>query len=285
MSWTIDLSGRVAIVTGSGGPAGIGEATARALGEAGAQVVLADIPTSYLDEVVAGLQAEGLDVAGKFVDISDEASVRDLIDFTVETYGRLDILDNNAASNHLVPLDRDIASMTVELWDSMFATIARGTMLMCKHAIPEMLKGGRGSIINISSGKSLAGDIDQGAYSAAKAAVNSLSRSVATMYGKDNIRCNTVSPGVIQTALMKTVVPPAMADLMRDNVLVPDLGDPRDIADLVVFLASDASGYLTGQLFSCDGGWGEHVPVLATIRKMAAEDAHLTPMSGTTARR
>ncbi|HEY0518430.1 MAG TPA: SDR family oxidoreductase [Ilumatobacteraceae bacterium] len=284
MAWTIDLSGRVAIVSGSGGLGGIGETTARLLCQAGARVVLADVASSSLDAVTAGLAGEGLEVAHKVTDISDESSVQELVEFTLDTFGRLDILDNNAASNHLVPLDRDIVSMDVDLWDAMFATIARGTMLMCKHSIPVMVSQGKGSIINISSGKSLSGDIDQGCYSAAKAAVNSLTRSVATMYGKQGIRCNTVSPGVIQTALMRAVVPPKMADLMRDNVLVPDLGEPRDIADLVVFLASDHSAYLTGQLFACDGGWSEHMPVIDQIRKMAPEDAHLIPLPGSPAR-
>jgi NAD(P)-dependent dehydrogenase (short-subunit alcohol dehydrogenase family) len=155
-------------------------------------------------------------------------------------------------------------------------------MLMCKHVIPVMVQQGGGSIINISSGKSLQGDIDQGAYSAAKSAVNSLTRSIATMYGKQGIRCNTISPGVIQTALMRAVVPPGMAELARSNVLVPELGQPSDIADLVVFLASDRAGYLTGQLFPVDGGWSQHVPSLTGTRAMGdSPDAHLVPLQPT----
>jgi NAD(P)-dependent dehydrogenase (short-subunit alcohol dehydrogenase family) len=272
-----DLDGRVAIVTGSGGLGGIGETTARALAEAGARVMLADVATSELEEVWSGLAGEGLDVARRPVDISDEADVRALVGFTVETFGRLDVLDNNAASNHLVPLDIAL-DLDVELWDTMFAVITRGTMLMCKHAVKEMAKQGKGSIINISSGKSLSGDIDQAAYSAAKNGVNALTCSVATMFGKQGIRCNTVSPGVIQTALMKAVVPEHMADLYRENNALDYLGEPRDIAELVVFLASDRSKYITGQLISVDGGYHSHAPIVAQIRRLAGEMRHLTPL-------
>jgi NAD(P)-dependent dehydrogenase (short-subunit alcohol dehydrogenase family) len=273
-----DLRGRVAIVTGAGGVGGIGETTARTLAEAGAKVVVSDLATSELETVWAALVADGFDVARRPTDISDEGDVRGLVAFTVETFGRLDVVDNNAASNHLVPLDTELG-LDVELWDAMFAVIVRGTMLVCRHAIPEMVKQGKGSIINISSGKSLSGDIDQAAYSAAKNGVNALTRSVATMFGKQGIRCNTVSPGVIQTALMKAVVPEHMADLYRENNALPYLGEPRDIAELVVFLASDRSRYITGQLISVDGGYHSHAPIVAQIRHLGGELQHLTPLA------
>lgn len=266
MTTGYDLSGRVALVTGAGSFGGIGEATARVLGEAGARVVIADLASSSLGDVRDALCAEGLDVLDHVVDIADQESVAELVSFTTGSFGTIDILDNNASASGLVPFERDLISCPTDLWDGIFAVVSRGTMLMCKHTIPVMRAQRRGSIINISSGKSLAGNNDQAAYSAAKSAVNSLSRSIAVMYGKHGIRCNTISPGVITTSLMERVVPPRMAALMRENVLTPELGAPRDIASLVLFLASDRSAYLTGQLIPCDGGWGQHSPTYADNR-------------------
>jgi NAD(P)-dependent dehydrogenase (short-subunit alcohol dehydrogenase family) len=275
--WSEELRGKVAVVTGSGDPGGIGAATARALADAGARIVVADLPTSSAAEVAETLRADGFEAAHCHVDISEESTVEELMRFTLDRFGSLDVLDNNAASNHLVPLDRDLLSMTVDVWDRMFAVIARGTMLMCKHAVPIMLEQQKGSIINISSGKSLAGDVSEAAYSAAKSAVNSLTRTVATMFGKGGVRCNTVSPGVIQTELMRAVVPPAQADLIRKNNLVPELGWPQDIANLVVFLASDRSSYISGQLIPVDGGFSAHLPSLAGAQELGSE-YHLRPL-------
>ncbi|MCU1454117.1 MAG: short-chain dehydrogenase/reductase [Acidimicrobiales bacterium] len=276
-----ELDGRVAIVTGSGAAGGIGAASVRALAEAGARVVLADLETSDVAAVAEEIASDGHEVAHKTVDISVEDSVKDLIAFTLERFGRLDVVDNNAASNHLVPFDTDLLDVSVHLWDEMFAVIARGTMLMCRESVRVMIGRGGGSIINVSSGKALAGDISEAAYSAAKSAVNTLTRTVATMYGKQGVRCNTVSPGVIQTTLMKAVVPETMADLFKQNILTPDLGDPSDIANLIVFLASDRSKYITGQLIPVDGGFSAHLPSVASVSRLDLDDKYLNPLEGT----
>ena len=147
----MDLRGRVAIVTGAGGAGGIGACSARRLAEAGAQVVLADLGNSQLEQASAALVRDGLDACHWVTDISDERSVEALICFTQQRYGRLDILDNNAASQGQ-PEDRDVISMPVALWDQIMGVNARGTMLACKHALPLMIAGGGGSIINISLG-------------------------------------------------------------------------------------------------------------------------------------
>jgi NAD(P)-dependent dehydrogenase (short-subunit alcohol dehydrogenase family) len=152
--------------------------------------------------------------------------------------------------------------------------IARGTMLMCKYAIPEMIKGGGGSIINISSGKSLGGDLDEPSYSAAKAAVNSLTRTISVQYGKQGIRCNTVSPGVILTALGKKILPEEQKATYTGIVNTPDLGEPEDIGHLVVFLASDKSKYITGQLISVDGGFATQNASVGLFRSLG-EARHL----------
>jgi NAD(P)-dependent dehydrogenase (short-subunit alcohol dehydrogenase family) len=266
-----DLNGRVAIVTGAGGRGGIGECTARVLAEAGARVVLADLATSKLEETAAFLTKEGHDVSHCATDISDERSVESLLRFTQQKYGRLDVLDNNAASQGQVE-DRDVTSMSVELWDHIMSVNARGTMLMCKHALPVMIAGGGGSIINISSGTSTAGDFFATAYAASKGAINTFTRYVATQYGAQGVRCNALVLGLIATPVLKSVMPEPLRDIFRDNKLVGRLGEPRDVAEMVLFLASDRSRFITGQLLPVDGGFYAHtpttVPVLALLAKM-----------------
>ncbi|MGH7899200.1 MAG: SDR family NAD(P)-dependent oxidoreductase [Candidatus Binatia bacterium] len=261
-----DLDGKVAIVTGAAG--GIGAVTAQALAEAGAIVVLANLPGPRLEEVAEDLRAKGHSVAHHPVDIADESSVRALVAFALERFGRLDVLDNNAAATTFVAEDQDVLSMSVEIWDRIMAINARGTMLMTKHALPPMLERGAGSIVNISSGLSLAGDLQTVAYGCSKAAVNALTRYVATQYGDRGIRANTIAPGLIRTPTLEAAMPPPVQDVFKESFLVPRLGEPRDIADLVVFLASDRSAYITGQLFSVDGGFFAHVPTLAGVREL-----------------
>src|SRR5271169_6369880 len=143
-----DLDGKVAIVTGAAG--GIGSVTAQVLVELGAKVVLADLPNTALVEKTsaAGSKEQAVSCV---VDISDESSVKALMDFTVKTFGGIDIVHNNAARQGL-PDDLDVLSMSVETWDSVFSVNARGTMLMCKHSLPVLFERGGGSIINMSSG-------------------------------------------------------------------------------------------------------------------------------------
>jgi NAD(P)-dependent dehydrogenase (short-subunit alcohol dehydrogenase family) len=273
-----DLDGKVALVVGCGVPGGIGEASARALAEAGAKVVLSDLPSSPLEGVDKQLSDDGLDVAHHDVDLFYEDSIRDLVEFTLATYGRIDVLDNNAAATHLVAPDRDVPTMSVELWDEILAVNLRGPMLVCKHTIPVMVEQGGGSIVNISSGKALAGDLDEPAYSASKAGLNSLTRTIAATHGKQGIRCNTISTGVILTSLMKQVVPEAMEAALLDSVLVPQLGEPVDMANMVVFLASDRARYITGQVIQVDGGILDYVPVVIAVRQLPEDSAHLRPV-------
>lgn len=272
-----DLEGKVAIVTGAGIPGAIGAVTAEALAEAGAKVVLADIAGMPLADVAADLRSKGHAVACQIADMRDEDSIRGLIAFTVGEFGRLDVIDNNAAATHLVPHDRDILSMTGALWDDTMAINLRGPMFMCKHGIPEMLKVGGGAIVNISSGHSLAGDVRGPAYAVSKAALNHLTVAVATLYGSQGVRCNTVINGLIATPLMKAAVPAERAQAIRSHCLVPRLGEPIDIANLVVFLASDRAAYITAQMLPVDGGYLAHMPIYAWSNS-TTEGVHLKPV-------
>ena len=260
------LDGKVALVTGAAG--GIGAETCLALAEQGARIVLTDIAEEGLTSVTAKLADQGYPVVSRVADITDEAAVADLVAFTLATYGRIDVLDNNAGATGLTSEDGAVADMSLQTWQRATAINVTGPMLLCKHALPAMMAGGGGSIINISSGQSLSGDLSNTAYAAGKAALNSLTRDIATQYGHQGIRCNAIAPGLIVTPEAQERFPAAFRDMFVENCLVPRLGHPRDIANTVVFLASDLSSYITGQVISVDGGILSHLPTVAPMRAM-----------------
>jgi NAD(P)-dependent dehydrogenase (short-subunit alcohol dehydrogenase family) len=265
-----DLSGKVAIVTGAGGIGGIGAQTARVLAEEGVRVVLADLPSSSLEAVTRSLLADGFEVAHCATDISDERAVEALIQLTRLKFGRLDILDNNAASQGQVE-DRDVQSMSVELWDKIMGVNARGTMLMCKHALPVMIAGGGGSIINISSGTSMSGDLFATAYAASKGAINTFTKYVATQYGAHGVRCNALVLGLIQTPILEATLPGPLREIFREHKLAQRLGSPLDVAQMVAFLASARSAFITGQLLPVDGGFYAHAPTTVAVGALLAK--------------
>ncbi len=258
------LEGKVALVTGAAGS--IGSETALALAEQGARVVLTDLRAPELEAVTKRLKGQGYDVAGKAGDITSEDDIRAVVEFAVETFGGLDILDNNAGATGFSSRDLDIPDMPVELWDQVQSINARGPMLFCKYAIPSMLERGGGSIVNISSGQSLSGDVSNFAYAASKAAVNALTRHMATGYSPRGVRVNAIAAGLIIQPGMEQRLPAHIQDIFLSHCLVPRLGTPRDIANMVVFLASDLSSYVTGQILSVDGGFTAHLPSVADMR-------------------
>ncbi|SNQ48649.1 putative enzyme [Frankia canadensis] len=247
----------------TGGAGGIGAETAAALARAGANVVIADVPTAPLDKVAHELSAAGLTAVAHPVDVADEDSVRDLVRFTVDTFGGLDVLDNNAALTSAIPRDRDVVTMSVELWDEVMAVNLRGPMLLCKHAVPVMISRGGGSIINIASGQGLAGDRAMVAYGSSKGGLIALTRFIAAAYGEFGVRCNAVAPGLIRTPALDADMPPFVREAFRRDNLVPRLGTPADVATVVAFLASPAAGFVTGQVLPVDGGFLAHLPTMS----------------------
>jgi NAD(P)-dependent dehydrogenase (short-subunit alcohol dehydrogenase family) len=259
------LEGRVAIVTGSG--ANIGEACAKALAAEGAAVVIADINIQGANRVAQEIQASGGDAFPHHVDLRSEESIAALVAATLYHFGRIDILHNNAADTRPAQMSADgpISELAATVWDSAFEVNARGTMLMTKHCLPAMIRAGGGSIINTSSGVSILGDIFAPAYSASKGAINSLTRNIATQYGRQKIRCNAILPGLILTPLSRSFLPPEQLAMLEKHTLLPRLGEPEDIARAVVFLAADDSSFVTGQLLGVDGGIATHQPFVGDI--------------------
>ncbi|MFT3819312.1 MAG: SDR family oxidoreductase [Rubrivivax sp.] len=266
-----DLQGRVAVVIGCA--TGIGAATARLLARRGAGVVMADVDDERVRRAAAAIGAEGGNVVPLHCDVSSEEQVAAAMQLAVERFGRLDILNNNAAAMHLVGDDKDIVSATLAHWDATMAINLRGQMLGCKHAIPLMLKTGGGSIVNTSSLSGSAGELTSTAYGASKAAVNQLTRAVATQYGRQGIRCNAVLPGLIQfegTRPSGRGLPPAVRATLTRHQLVPWPGRADDVANAVAFLAGDEARFITGHLLVVDGGMGAHQPFYADVLDVLA---------------
>lgn len=254
----MELAGKVAIVTGGAG--NLGSACARRLAEAGAAVVVSDLPEADVDSVVNEIAKAGGTVVGHAGDVSQEDDVAAMIGISLREYGRLDALVNVAGAIGLLRLDHDLTQMPVETWDSIMAVNARDPMLGCKHAIPAMLASGGGSIINFTSPAAFRGDDRLFAYSASKAAVVGLTLTVATAYGKQGIRCNAIAPGCVWSERYREHIPADTLDLMERAALTPRLGLPDDVAHMAVYLASDKSGYVTGQTLVVDGGLSSHQP-------------------------
>jgi NAD(P)-dependent dehydrogenase (short-subunit alcohol dehydrogenase family) len=264
------LEGRVAVVTGAA--SGIGRATASLMAAEGASVVVADLDGSGAGAVAVAIVAAGGRAIPVEVDVSEEAAVADMIAAAVGKFGRLDVLHNNAAAlgADVFDHDRDIVGLDVEVWDRTMAVNARGVLLGCKHAIPRMLDGGGGAIVNMSSGAAWAAATTAAAYGASKAAVGALTAYVATMYGKQGIRCNAVAPGLVMTEAAQRRLSDDQRQMFLDVHLTPDLASPEDLARAVVFLASDDAAYVTGQTVVVDGGMFVHSP---TYRPPAARSS------------
>lgn len=268
------LDGRVAIVTGAG--SGIGLATARRLAEEGMSVVVSDIDRTSAEQVADRLRGDGRSATAIVADVADETQVAAMVAATVEEYGRIDVLHNNAGAVELdtIGRDGDIRRLDVEVWDRTMAVNLRGVMLCTKHAVSIMADAGRGSIVNTSSGSGLTGHSTRSAYGASKAGVNMFTQYTATAFGRDGIRCNAIAPGLIMTPAAERNLTGSDVDMFARHTLTRRLGTPEDIAAVVAFLASDEAGFITGQIISVDGGALAHSPTYAEVEILRSQKDH-----------
>ena len=245
----------MAIVTGSG--SGIGEATARLMAREGASVVVADIGGTQAERVAGELDRA---VAAE-VDVSDESSVIRMIETAVESFGGLDVLHNNASDASTNARDMDIVTLDMAIFDRLVAVNLKGQFMGCKHAIPHMLARGGGSIVNTASIEGFVGRGVRAAYGAAKAGVVLLTKSVASQYGARGIRCNAVAPGLVLTpALKHHYTTPERLQASQALYPMPRLCAPEDVANAVLFLASQEAAYINGTTLMVDGGATVYMP-------------------------
>jgi NAD(P)-dependent dehydrogenase (short-subunit alcohol dehydrogenase family) len=245
------LDGKVVLL--SGGASDIGRATALRLSGEGATVVVGDVAADNAESVAREVAAGGGEAIGVACDVRHDESVAAFVERAVAEFGGVDCVDHNAAWSH-PRLDTDAVGVDLGIWDRVIETTTRGALLLARHAIPVMSARGGGSVVTISSGTSTIGESTRVAYGVSKAALNQLTRHLAARYGRDGIRANAIAPGFILTKTALANVPAEVQRRLAEANPTRRLGTPDDIARVVVFLCSDASAYVNGQVLHVDGG-------------------------------
>jgi 3-oxoacyl-[acyl-carrier protein] reductase len=247
------LEGRVAIVTGGGH--GIGKAYAHRLAEEGAKIVIAELDAVASEALARELSGAGFEALGLRTDVADEASVEDMARRTLERFGRIDILVNNAAIFATVPMSRSpFDQIDPAEWDRMMAVNLRGTWLASRAVIPQMRKQRYGKIINISSGTALKGSPSRIHYVTSKAGILGFTKSLALEVGKDNICVNCVAPGSTLSEENPDEAILKMRASAAGSRALQRVQKPEDLVGAVVFFASSDSDFITGQTLVVDGG-------------------------------
>jgi len=244
------LNGKVAIITGAG--SGIGRGAALAFAREGAKIVVADWGEETGRETVKLIKKQGGEAMFVKVDVSNSADAANLVKQCLAAYGQVDILFNNAGIVKMGALHE-----TAEAdWDQVINVNLKGVFLCSKAVLPQMLKQDKGKIVNTASIAGLVGFDQLGPYCASKGGIIALTREMAVEYGPKKINVNCIAPGVIKTAMTKDMLnDPATAQGFAASTPYPRLGEPEDIAMAAVYLASDESDFVTGEILVVDGGW------------------------------
>lgn len=245
------LNDKVAIITGAS--KGIGKAIAMALGQQGAKIVLASRKQDAVNETARALISEGIDAIGIAAHMGDDAQIKNLVAQTVKIFGGIDIIVNNAAIN---PSFGPIADTDSDLFDKIMQVNVKGPLAFCKLCYPIMKQRGGGSIINISSIEGLSPGLGLGLYSISKATLIAMTKVLAKEWGADHIRANVICPGLIKTKFSDALTgnEKILKQVLAKQAL-PQLAEPEDIAGLALFLASNASSFCTGAIYTADGGY------------------------------
>ena len=242
-----DLGGQVAIVTGAG--RGLGRLIAQVLAGSGARVACVDVQADLLAETVERIRAAGGTAEAFPCDVTDSRQVGEVVNAVVKEWGGLQILVNNAG----ITRDNVVLRMKDDQFDAVINVNLRGTFLFTRAAAKPMMKGRRGRIINMASVSGIMGNPGQANYSASKAGVIGLTRTVARELAGRNITVNAVAPGFIATEMTAALGEEIREEIKKQTPL-GRLGDPQDVADAVLYLASDAAGFITGHVLVVDGG-------------------------------
>jgi NAD(P)-dependent dehydrogenase (short-subunit alcohol dehydrogenase family) len=247
------LSGKVAIVTGAG--SGIGKASAELFAEEGAKVLAVDWNRENGESTAAAIRRKGRKAFYCDADVSKREDTERMVGTALEKYGRLDVLFNNAA----VQIMAKLVDTTEESWDRIQSVNLKGVFLGCKYAIPAMIRTGGGSIINMASVLGFVGDPDLAAYCAAKGGVISLTKVTALTYGAQGVRVNCICPGDVNTPMVAAYFdnaphPEQLRQEVYSKYALRRIASPAEVAQVAVFLASDASSFITGSTVVVDGG-------------------------------
>lgn len=249
------LANKVSIITGAG--AGIGHSTALRFAEEGSKLVLADINQRDIEAVTKEVQAKGGDAVAVPGDISKEADAKRLSDIAVEKFGGLDIVVNNAANFTTFPVE----NATVEHWQAVLNVNVIGTAMVAKHAIPHLKKRGKGSIVNLGSMSGIIAQANMATYNSSKAAIHEMTRCMALDLAPFNIRVNTIAPGCVLTSATErewTRLGMTREEWMSDRAalhMLKRVGDPIEVANAILFLASDEASFITAATLLVDGGY------------------------------
>lgn len=249
------LEGKVAVITGAG--SGMGRAMANLFAAEGARVVAAEWHAGTLEEVVAEVTSAGGTITGVEGNVALEADCERIIDTAAKTYGRIDVLCNNAG---VMDVNQGVAELTDETWERVLDINLNGPMYLSRAAVPIMIGQGGGSIINTASVAGLGGGAAGAAYTVSKHGLIGLTQSTAFVYGPDGVRCNAIAAGAVETNIMQSVDPTKMdpkgsARFNTYYAAIPGQLKADDIARLALFLASDEAKMINGAIIPADAGW------------------------------